>query len=458
MTICILLLCTILHIYSHLEDTDASLPSRTQGLASDNCPWILISNSYPNTDLEISVTQLFPSLCYGSWLASPCFPWWQSHPWIYTNIFQNTTFYLHPSFTRTGLIARSLQDSHSSNCGTGLQNPLRLLLFLTYFAWRWDPDLQVLCKAGLCPLTSLPYETWFEVIFPSEPRDCFPLMTWGAHLFMLVETFVAPGSDTLLIPASLWTKRTWAALDDLLAGKAPCWAEPCCNFFWSSFSPRSLAAATWLTGTSWFLLCVFRVAGTWSPLPISRMLLAKSILHFWHCKKSIPIMKAGSMSASTTSQWYFLSPNRKPNSFTTPPSTQESICALRSCTFSTGSSQPNSTLRSWLMRVTWAAMSIAAITFLLPIHTGTSIVDAALGDQLNWGPCDWPSLSEGKLTADATSLGWSTYTVRTDGAESVSRPWLPVCSSLIRHWDLTWPTSPHSKHVISLWHPRAICP
>ena len=76
MALCTLLLCTILHIYIHLEDTDASLPSRTQGLASDNCPSILISNSYPNTDLEISVTQLFPSLCYGSWLALPCFPWW----------------------------------------------------------------------------------------------------------------------------------------------------------------------------------------------------------------------------------------------------------------------------------------------------------------------------------------------------------------------------------------------
>ena len=59
----------------------------------------------------------------------------------------------------------------------------------------------------------------------SEPRDCFPLMSWGGCLSTSMEAFVAPGHDALFIPASLWTKWTWAALDVLHTGRAPCWTE-----------------------------------------------------------------------------------------------------------------------------------------------------------------------------------------------------------------------------------------
>ena len=49
---------TPVYTSSCMGNTGAQLPSQTQGLAWDKCPWIAISNTYPNTDLEISVTQL----------------------------------------------------------------------------------------------------------------------------------------------------------------------------------------------------------------------------------------------------------------------------------------------------------------------------------------------------------------------------------------------------------------
>ena len=87
---------TPVYISSCMGNTGAQLPSQTQGLAWDNCPWISISNTYHNTDLEISVTQRFPSLCYGPWLASLCFPWWHIPQMnIYTNISKYTSPYIH---------------------------------------------------------------------------------------------------------------------------------------------------------------------------------------------------------------------------------------------------------------------------------------------------------------------------------------------------------------------------
>ena len=145
---------------------------------------------------------------------------------------------------------------------------------------------------------------------------------------------------------------------------------------------------TRLTFISWPSPFCFMVACTRSPFPISRMLPSKSILHCTDLRKSMPMMKSSPMSASTTSQKYFHPPNWKPKCCTMPPSIHESICALCSCTLSTGSSHPNSWLSLRLISVTCAAVSTTAMIFRCPIHTGTIMVSDWFGAQLNcrtWG-------------------------------------------------------------------------
>ena len=84
--------------------------------------------------------------------------------------------HIYPSpFAWDGLFTRCLQDSHSSKCGIGIQNPLQLFLFLTDSAWRWDLGPQGLWPAAFCLHSTCSHCTWYETVWSTEPWNYLPL-------------------------------------------------------------------------------------------------------------------------------------------------------------------------------------------------------------------------------------------------------------------------------------------